>query len=56
MGILTKYGFRNPECENGEKYDKKGFCPQCGMKFEKVPNSYIKAARKDTFNLTESGV
>ncbi len=50
MGILTKYGCKNPECENTDKYDKKGYCPQCGMKFEKVPNSYLKVNRKENFN------
>jgi hypothetical protein len=50
MGILTKYVCKNPECENFEKYDHKGFCPECGMKLEKMPNTYVKKLRKDSFN------
>lgn len=33
-----KKGFRNPKCKNqkyGHIYNKKGFCINCGLKYEK---------------------
>lgn len=44
------YGCKNPECGNSEIYNEEGYCPQCGMKFEKYRIFSLKKARKENFN------
>lgn len=35
---VSKYKCPEPSCKNKEKYDEKGFCPECGKKLRKTTN------------------